>query len=112
MTTERLETAGPHVANVNIPDSLGMYLKFLKSHPPLDEIFFYLQSTFLLDCGFDAISLYAIDFNSKLTCIESAGVDVLAEQGVSSLVDVKKIIPPMLPTQADPITECILSHDE
>ena len=112
MTTERFETAQLHVAIINMADSLRVYLKFLKSNPPLDEIFFYLQSTFLLDYGFDAISLYAIDFNSKLTCIESASVDVLAEQGVSSLADVKKIIPPMLPTQADPITECILSHDE
>jgi len=110
----RVESKGawPDSIGADLSDSMRTYFKFLKSHPPLAEIFFYLQSTFLLDCGFDAISLYAIDFNSKLTCIESAGVDVLAEQGVSSLVDVKKIIPPMLPTQADPITECILSHDE
>ena len=47
--------------NSDVSDALSIYLKFLKSNPPLSEIFFYLQSTFLLDYGFDGIALYAID---------------------------------------------------
>ena len=112
MTTRAEESVWSHATSVDIAGSLATYLKFLKSQPPLDEILFYLQSTFLLDYGFDAISLYAIDFKSNLTCVLSTGADHLAEAGLSSLEDIKKVIPPMMPTQADPMTKCILSHDE
>jgi DNA-binding CsgD family transcriptional regulator len=101
-----------YATSVDVADSLSAYLKFLKSKPRLDEIFFYLQSTYLLDYGFDSIALYAIDPKSNVKCIESTGADVLTEQGHSSLMDIKKVIPPMLPTQSEPITECLLSHDE
>jgi DNA-binding CsgD family transcriptional regulator len=100
------------LSNSDVSDVFSVYLKFLKSNPPLGEIFFYLQSTFLLDYGFDAIALYAIDNKSALTCVESSGLDILKEQGMSSLSDIKNIIAPMLPTQSEPITKCILSHDE
>jgi DNA-binding CsgD family transcriptional regulator len=112
MTTQAAERVWSYATSVDVADSLSSYLKFLKSKPRLDEIFFYLQSTFLLDYGFDSIALYSIDLKGNLTCIESIGEDVLAQQGRSSLAEIKKIIPPTLPTQAEPITECILSHDE
>ena len=100
-----------YVTSVDVSDSISAYLKFLKSKPRLDEIFFYLQSTYLLDYGFDVIALYAIDNKSALKCIESTGSDVLAAQDKMSLTDIKKVIPATLPTQSDPITECLLSHD-
>ena len=100
-----------YATSVDVADSLSSYLKFLKSKPRLDEIFFYLQSTYLLDYGFDSIALYAIDPKSNVKCIESTGADVLTEQGRGSLMDIKKIIPSMQPTQSEPVTECILSHD-
>ena len=49
------------LSNSDVSDALSIYLKFHKSNPPLSEIFFYLQSTFLLDNRFDGIALYAID---------------------------------------------------
>jgi len=101
-----------YATSVNVADSISSYLKFLKSKPRLDEIFFYLRSTYLLDYGFEAIALYAIDPKSNLKCVETTGADVLAQQGKSSLSDIKKVIPAMLPTLSDPITECLLSHDE
>jgi DNA-binding CsgD family transcriptional regulator len=112
MSTGVEESIWSQSTSLNVADSLAIYLKFLKSRPPLDEILYFLQSTYLLDYGFDAISLYAIDFKSNVTCIVSSGADYLAEQGMSSLGDIKKIIPPMMPTQADPFTQCILSNDE
>jgi DNA-binding CsgD family transcriptional regulator len=110
--TSQPESIWSHAESVDVAQSLASYLKFLKTKPPLDEIFFYLQSTFLLDYGFDALCLYVIDSKSNLTCVASTGTDVLAEQGISTLSEIKKIIPPMLPTAADPMTDCILSYDE
>ena len=107
-----VERVWSYAENVNIADSLSTYLKFLKSSPRLDEIFYYLQSTYLLDYGFGSIALYAIDSNSGLRCVESTGPNVLTEQGMSSLSDIKKVIPAMQPTQSDPVTNCLLSHDE
>jgi hypothetical protein len=112
MTTQAAERVWSYTTSVDLADSLSSYLKFLKSKPRLDEIFFYLQSTYLLDYGFDSLALYSIDLKGNLICIESTGEDVLAQQGRSSLAELKKIIPPTLPTQAEPITECILSYDE
>ena len=99
-------------SNSDVSDALAIYLKFLKSNPPLNEIFFFLQSTFLLDYGFASIALYVIDNKSAITCVESSGLDILKEQEMISLSDIKNIIPPMLPTQSEPMTKCILSHDE
>ena len=112
MTTQVAQRLWSYATSVDVADSLSAYLKFLKSKPRLDEIFFFLQSTYLLDYGFAAIALYAIDPQSNLKCVKSTGVDVLAEQGKSSLSDIKKVIPAMQPTQSEPITDCILSHDE
>ena len=112
MSNMAVERVWSYATSVNVADSISAYLKFLKSKPRLDEIFFYLQSTYLLDYGFEAIALYAIDSKSNLKCVETTGADVLAKQGKSSLGDIKKVIPAMLPTQSDPITECLLSHDE
>jgi DNA-binding CsgD family transcriptional regulator len=109
LTNERVWS---YAADVDVAHSLSTYLKFLKSRPRLDEIFFYLKSSYLLDYRFDAIALYAIDSNSGLKCVESTGPNVLAEQGMSSLIEIKKIIPAMQPTQSDPVTNCLLSHDE
>jgi DNA-binding CsgD family transcriptional regulator len=109
LTNERVWS---YAADVDVAHSLSTYLKFLKSSPRLDEIFFYLKSTYLLDYGFDAIALYAIDSNGSLKCVESTGPNVLAEQGMSSLSEIKKVIPAMQPTQSDPVTNCLLSHDE
>lgn len=106
------ERVWSYATGVDVANSLSTYLKFLKSKPRLGEIFYYLQSTYLLDYGFDAIALYAIDPKSNLLCVESTGADVLAVQGRSTLADVKAVIPPMQPTQSEPITECLLSHDE
>ena len=106
------ERVWSYPTSVDVSDSISAYLKFLKSKPRLDEIFFYLRSTYLLDYGFDEIALYAIDPKSNLNCIESTGSDVLAAQGKTSLTDIKKVIPATRPTQSDPITECLLSHDD
>jgi DNA-binding CsgD family transcriptional regulator len=116
MTTRAATSAETSVwsysATVDVADTLSSYLKFLKSKPRLEEIFFYLQSTYLVDYRFDAIALYSIDPKSNLACIQSTGVDVLGDQGKSSLSDIKKVIPAMQPTQSEPITDCLLSHDE
>jgi DNA-binding CsgD family transcriptional regulator len=112
MTTQVTQRLWSYATSVDVADSVSAYLKFLKSKPRLDEIFFYLQSTYLLDYGFEAIALYAIDAKSNVKCLESTGADVLSEQGKSSLSDIKKMIPTMQPTQSEPITDCILSHDE
>jgi DNA-binding CsgD family transcriptional regulator len=106
------ESAWSYSTGVDVAASLSTYLKFLKSKPRLDEVFFYLQSTYLLDYGFSPISLYAIDSQSNIKCVESTGSDVLGDQGKSSLADIKKVIPAMQPTQSEPITDCLLSHDE
>ena len=112
MASSIQERVWSYATSVDVADSLSAYLKFLKSSPRLDEIFFYLQSTYLVDYGFDAIALYAIDSTSALKCVHSSGPDVLADQGKSSLSDIKKVIPAMQPTQSEPITDCLVSHDE
>ena len=112
MNTQTAERIWSYATTVDVADSLSSYLKFLKSKPRLDEVFFYLQSTYLVDYGFDSIALYAIDPKGNVKCVQSSGADVLTEQGHGSLMDIKKIIPPMLPTQSEPITKCLLSHDE
>lgn len=112
-TTTRPEASvWSYSSTVDVADSLSSYLKFLKSKPHLAEIFFYLQSTYLLEYRFQAIALYAIDSKSNLACIESTGDDVLGDQGKNSLSDIKKVIPAIQPTQSEPITDCLLSHDE
>jgi len=112
MSTQAAERIWSYATSVDVADSLSAYLKFLKSKPRLDEIFFYLQSTYLVDYGFDSIALYAIDLKGNIHCVQTTGTDVLTEQGHSSLMDIKKVIPPMTPTQSGPMTECILGHDE
>jgi len=112
MNTQTAERIWSYATTVEVADSLSSYLKFLKSKPRLDEVFFYLQSTYLVDYDFDSIALYAIDPKGNVKCVQSSGADVLTEQGHSSLMDIKKIIPSMQPTQSEPVTECILSHDE
>jgi hypothetical protein len=112
MTTGAAQSVWSYSKEVDIATSLSVYLKFLKSKPQLDEIFYYLQNTFLLDYGFDAIVLYSIDSKSQITCVEAAGADVLAELAMITLADVKKVIPATLPTQSEPITNCILMNYE
>ena len=107
-----VERVWSYAMSVDVADSISAYLKFLKSKPRLDEIFFYLQSSYLLDYGFEALALYAIDPNCTLKCVETTAADVLHQQGMNSLTDIKKIIPATLPTQPDPITKCLMSHDE
>ena len=103
--------AWSYAAPLDCSESLATYLKFLKSKPKLSEIFFYLQSSFLLDYGFDAIALYRINASNEVHCVKSTGEDVLGAQGGSSLADIRKIIPPTLPTQSAAFTECIVSID-
>jgi DNA-binding CsgD family transcriptional regulator len=112
MTTVRAEHAWSYASTVEVAASLSAYLKFLKSKPRLAEILFYLQSTFIVDYDFEVLALYSINSQGNLTCVESTGQDVLTQQGKTSLVDIKKVIPAMQPTQAEPITDCILSNDE
>ena len=111
MTSQAVAPIWSYATSVDVADSLSAYLKFLKSKPRLDEVFFYLQRTYLVEYGFDSIALYTIDVKGNVHCVESTGPDVLTEQGYSSLMDIKKIISPMAPTQSEPVTECILSHD-
>ena len=111
MAMQARERVWSFSTGIDFADSLSTYLKFLKSKPHLDEIFFYLQSTYLVDYGFDAIALYAIDSKAGVTCIQTSGSDTLAELGFNSLSDIKSIIPAMKPTQSEPVTDCLLSHD-
>jgi hypothetical protein len=71
-----------------------------------------LQSTFIVDYDFEVLALYSINAQGNLICTESTGQDVLTQQGKTSLVDIKKVIPAMQPTQAEPITDCILMSYE
>jgi DNA-binding CsgD family transcriptional regulator len=112
MSNMSVERVWSYAISVDVADSLSAYLKFLKSKPRLGEIFFYLQSTYLLDYGFEALALYSIDAKNNLKCVEATAADVLAQQGKNSLTDIKKIIPATLPTQAGPVPQCLLSHDE
>jgi len=112
MTTVRAEHAWSYASTVDVVGSLSSYLKFLKSKPRLAEILFYLQSTFILGYGSEALGLYSINSQGNLTCLESTGQDVLTQQGMTRLVDIKNVIPAMQPTQAEPITDYILMSYE
>jgi DNA-binding NarL/FixJ family response regulator len=96
----------------DIEDSLSAYLKFLKTKPRISEILFYLQSTYLIDYGFESIAIYAIDAEKKTSCIESSNRDVLGEFDKNSLTEIKKMIPATQPSQTMPSTQCIVSLDD
>jgi DNA-binding CsgD family transcriptional regulator len=111
MSSHRAREVWSYATSFDLEDSLSAYLKFLKSKPRISEILFYLQSTYLIDYGFESIAIYSIDAKNQTSCIESTNRDVLGDLNKNSLVEIKKMIPPTQPSQCAPVTESIISLD-
>ena len=111
MSTHRAREVWSYATSFDLEDILSAFLKFLKSKPRISEILFYLQSTYLIDYGFESIAIYSIDAKNQTSCIESTNRDVLGDLNKNSLVEIKKMIPPTQPSQCAPVTESIISLD-
>jgi DNA-binding CsgD family transcriptional regulator len=111
MSNHRAPAVWSYATSFDLEDILSAYLKFLKSKPRISEILFYLQSTYLIDYGFESIAIYSIDAKNQTSCIKSTNRDVLGDLNKNSLVEIKKMIPPTQPSQCAPVTESIISLD-
>jgi DNA-binding CsgD family transcriptional regulator len=111
MTKQAEHGIWSYATGFDVEDSLSAYLKFLKSKPPISEILFFLQSTYLVDYDFESIAIYLIDAKKNTSCVETSNHDVLGKLDKNSLVEIKKMIPVTQPSQNLPVTQCILSLD-